>query len=434
MFLGLAPMHAGGEAGASDAPQTFTAQELRQDLAELEAAIGRIHPDVEHSVRKAELARALSGVKARLDRTMTRDEAWVEMAALNPVMKDGHLVVTFPGGNSAELSRHLSGGGRLFPFDVHVAADGELFIRSALNGEASALQGRHIDAIDGVPGRQISERLFAHINGDTPALQAALLSARFPFFYWKLFGDRQSYRLKVAGVESVVEGRSDMPLAYADRSFEQLFRFEMPNARQAVLTVNQFYWREKSKFYDFTRAAFARMQAAGTQTLVIDIRANSGGDDDMWIEGIMPYIASKPFRNGSDYLLKVIEGRQKEGQKVGDVVHGSQSTYPAPDNPLRFTGKVYVLIGPYTYSSAILFTNAVQDYGFATVVGTGGAARTTQSGGTQNVKLSRTQMGLVVPRFLLKRPSGAEGLVQPDVLIPEDPFRAATAVEALLRL
>ena len=386
-------------------------------------------------MRKAELARALSGVKARLDRSMTRDEAWVAMAALNPVMKDGHLVVTFPGGTSAELSRHLSGGGRLFPFDVHVAADGELFIRSALNGEASALQGRRIDAIDGVPGRQISERLLAHINGDTPAFQAALLSARFPFFYWKLFGDQQSYRLKVAGVESVVEGRSDMPLAYADRSFEQLFRFEMPNARQAVLTVNQFYWREKSKFYDFTRDAFARMQAAGTQTLVIDIRANSGGDDDMWIEGIMPYIASKPFRNGSDYLLKVIEGRQKEGQKVGDVVHGSQSTYqPAPDNPLRFTGKVYVLIGPYTYSSAILFTNAVQDYGFATVVGTGGAARTTQSGGTQNVKLSRTQMGLVVPRFLLKRPSGAEGLVQPDILIPDDPFRAATAIEALLRL
>jgi hypothetical protein len=433
-LLGLALLHAGGEA-AADAPQTFSPQELRQDLAELEAAIGRIHPDVEHSVRKAELARALSGVKAGLDRSMTRDEAWVAMTALNPVMKDGHLVVTFPGGTSAELSRHLSNGGRLFPFDVHVAAGGELFIRSALNGEASALQGRRIDAIDGVPGRQISERLFAHINGDTPALQAALLSARFPFFYWKLFGDKQSYRLKVAGVESVVEGRSDMPLVYADRSFEQLFRFEMPNARQAVLTVNQFYWREKPQFYDFTRAAFARMQAAGTQTLVIDLRGNSGGDDDMWIEGLMPYIATQPFRNGSDYVLKVIEGRQKEGQKVGDVVHGSQSTYqPTLDNPLRFTGKVYVLIGPYTYSSAILFTNAVQDYGFATVVGTGGAARTLQSGGTQNVKLSRTQIGLVVPRFLLKRPSGTEGLVQPDILIPDDPFRAATAIEALLRL
>ena len=225
-----------------------------------------------------------------------------------------------------------------------------------------------------------------------------------------------------------------MPTVYADRSFEELFRFEMPNARQAVLTVNQFDWREKPKFYEFTRAAFARMRAAGTQTLVIDIRANSGGDDDMWLEGIMPYIATKPYRNGSDYVLKVIEGRQKEGQKVGDVVRGSQSTYqPALDNPLRFPGKVYVLISPYTYSSAILFSNAVQDYGFATVVGTGGAARATQSGGTQNVKLGRTQIGLVAA-VSAEAPSGAEGLVQPDILIPDDPFRAATAIEALLRL
>jgi hypothetical protein len=424
-----------GVAAATDAPQTFSPQELRQDLAELEAALGRIHPDIEHSVRRSDLARALSGVKAQLDRSMTQDEAWIALSALNPTMADGHLVVTYPGGTSAELSRYLSGGGRLFPFDVHVAADGELYIRSGFNDEASALQGRRIEAIDGVPGQEISERLLAHVNGDTPALRAKLLSMRFAFFYWKLFGDRQSYRLKLAGVETLVAGRSEMPLAYADKSFEQVFRFEMPNPRQAVLTVNEFYWREKPQFYEFTRAAFARMQAAGTQTLVIDIRANTGGDDDMWLEGLMPYIATRPYRNGSDSVLKVIEGRQKAGQKVGDVVRGSQSIYqPALDHPLRFTGKVYLLIGPATYSSAILFTNAVQDYGFATVVGTGGAARATQSGGTQSVKLSRTQIGLVAPRFLLKRPSGAAGLVQPDILIPEDPFRAATAIEALLRL
>jgi hypothetical protein len=424
-----------GLLGASDAPQTFSPQELRQDLAELAGAIDRTHPDVTHSVRRGDLDRALSGVRAQLDHAMTGNEAWLAMAALNPVMADGHLVVTFPGGSAAEIQRYLGAGGRLFPFDVYVAPDGELYVRSGFNGAPSAWQGRRIEAIDGVSGHQISERLLAYINGDTPALRAALLSMRFPFFYWKVFGDKQSYRVQVAGVQSIVEGCNDMPQAYAERSFEQLFRLDMPNPRQAVLTLNEFYWREKSKFYEFTRDAFARMQAAGTQTLVIDIRANTGGDDDMWIEGLMPYIAGKPYRNGSDSLLKVIAGRQKAGQKVGEVVRGSQSTYPpAPDNPLRFGGKVYVLIGPATYSSAILFTTAVQDHGFATVVGTGGAARATQSGGTQSLKLSRTQIGLVVPRFLLKRASGTAGLVQPDILIPDDPFRAVTAIEALLRL
>jgi hypothetical protein len=85
-LLGLALLHACAAAAATEAPQAFSAEELRQDLAELQAQIDRIHPDVEHSVRRADLARALSGVKARLDRSMTLDEAWLAMAALNPVM------------------------------------------------------------------------------------------------------------------------------------------------------------------------------------------------------------------------------------------------------------------------------------------------------------------------------------------------------------
>jgi hypothetical protein len=134
--------------------------------------------------------------------------------------------------------------------------------------------------------------------------------------------------------------------------------------------------------------------------------------------------------------LKVIEGRQKEGQKVGDVIPSSQTEWyqPALDSPLRFKGNVYVLIGARTYSSSVLFTNAVQDMGFAVIAGTGGAARTTQSGGTQNGKLPNTGLGFVIPRFVLKRSSGTEGFMHPDIFVADDPFRPRAAIEALLRL
>ena len=221
-----------------------------------------------------------------------------------------------------------------------------------------------------------------------------------------------------------------------EKTFEQLFRFELLAGNAALLTIDEFYWSDKPKFYEFTRAAFERMRDAGTRTLIIDIRANPGGDDDVWYEGIMPYIATKPYRNGSTYVLKIIEGRAKEGQKVGDVVHGAQETVYQPqlDNPLRFKGKVYVLISPRTYSSAVLFSTAVQDHGFGTLVGVGGGARSTQSGGTQNIKLPNTQMTVVVPRFVLTRASGRVGLLQPDVLVVGDPFRPMSAIDSILRL
>lgn len=271
---------------AADAAPTFSPRQLREDLAALKASIDRIHPASTHSVSDAALTSALASVSKQLDRPMTPDEAWRVMSTLNPIMADGHMVVSPPENPAAAIARHLRAGGRL-----------------------------------------------------------------------------------------------------------------------------------------------------GSQTLIIDIRANTGGDDDMWLEGIMPYIATKPFRNGSDYVSKVVEGRQQEGQKIGEVIRGSQSNWyqPSLDDPLRFTGKVYVLIGPATYSSSILFTTAVQDYGFATVAGTGGAARASQTGGTQRTTLPHTKIGVVMPRFVLKRASREEGLVQPDVLISEDPFTPGTAIESLLR-
>lgn len=418
-----------------EAPQTFSVQQLREDLSALESALEQTHPDVSHSVAPATLNGAIADARARLDRPMTRDEAWVSLTALNSVLADGHLSITYPGGAAAELQRHLQAGGVLFPFNVHVDPRGEVYIRSKLNGEATALSGARIEMLDGSPATEVVAELLAHTNGDTPAFRAALLSERFPFWYWKFFGERRTYRMKVGGRDTLVDGSNEMPLGFREATFEQLFRLEiLGNA--AVLTVGEFYWRDKAAFYEFTRNAFTRLRDAGVRTLIIDIRANSGGDDDVWIEGIMPYIASSTYQNGSTYLLKIIAGRQKEGQAVGDVVRGSQETVYQPqlDNPLRFQGKLYVLVGRRTYSSAVLFTNVVQDNGFGTIAGIGGAARGTQSGGTQNINLPHTGIGLVAPRFLLKRPSGATGLLEPDLLVVDDPFRSATAIETLLRM
>ena len=423
-------------AAQSQEAATFSPEQLRADLASIESALERTHPDVSHSVDPAVLARAIDDVRSKLDRPMTADEAWKLMSGLNPVMADGHLTVLFPGGTAAEIQRHLKSGGRLFPYAVHVTQSGAIFVRSRVDGSATPLAGKRIDTIDGVPADDVAEKLLAHMNGDTPALRAELLSERFAFWYWKFFGERRSFRLRIGGAESVAEASGDTPRRIREKTFEQLFRFELLAEKAALLTIDEFYWRDKPKFYEFTRAAFERMRDAGTRTLIIDIRANPGGDDDVWYEGIMPYIATKPYRNGSTYVLKIIEGRAKEGQKVGDIVHGAQETVYQPqlDNPLRFKGKVYVLMSPRTYSSAVLFSTAVQDHGFGTLVGVGGGARSTQSGGTQNIKLPNTQMTVVVPRFVLTRASGRVGLLQPDVLVVGDPFRPMSAIDSILRL
>lgn len=157
----------------------------------------------------------------------------------------------------------------------------------------------------------------------------------------------------------------------------------------------------------------------------------------MWLEGLLPYLADRPYRWASRYMKKVIRADPAKGERLGDVLAGDIDRWIAPesDNTLYFSGQTYVLIGPATYSSAILFANTMQDFGFALIAGTGNSARSKQSGGVQKIALSNTGLALWSPRFLLTRPSGSvvPNWLEPDLNIDDDPFSSDVAVDAVLR-
>ncbi|MEZ0469073.1 S41 family peptidase [Luteimonas salinilitoris] len=419
--------------------QIFSPEQLRADLDVIRNTIDRAHPDPAHSADEAALTHAFARIRRCLDDDMTRDQAWAQLAILNPVLADGHLLVGYPDWREDSLA-HLAGKG-FFPFEVHVdPADGQPFIRSKLGGGATDLAGARIERIDGRDARRVTRALLARVHGDTPAFRAELLSRRWWFFYWKRYGDEATYDLELTQPEAsriVVPASRETPALLANEaSFDRQFRFELLPGNTALLTIGGFGWHDEARYYDFTRSAFRRMRDAGVRTLIIDLRANGGGDDTFWRQGLLPYIATKPYTWGSRYRKRVVEKYRDEGERVGDVVHGTITTWilPEPDNPLHFAGDTYVLVGASTYSSAILFVNVMQDFGFGAIAGTGGSARSTQSGGVERFTLPNTGLAVWVPRFVLARPSGAlePMMLQPDIPLRENPLQPRAAVETLL--
>src|SRR5690348_10337651 len=79
-------------AAAAEEPR-FTAAELKADLDFAAETITRSHPQVEHSVDRAALDRAVADVARRLDQPMDSAQAWAALARLNPVLADGHLLI-----------------------------------------------------------------------------------------------------------------------------------------------------------------------------------------------------------------------------------------------------------------------------------------------------------------------------------------------------
>jgi hypothetical protein len=268
-----------------------------------------------------------------------------------------------------------------------------------LGGGATGRAGARIVSINGVPADAAVVELVQHAHGDTALFRSHLAAQRWWLYHWKIYGAPSHYKLQLAR-----DGRNwlvDVPAsqqAPAVLQQEGNFNFEITSGG-AVLTVSTFDGAHKERFLSLTRTAFTRMRDEGVATLTIDISDNGGGDDDMWLEGLMPYLATKPYRTGSTYIRKAASG---------ETVNGQIETWrqPQPGNPLLFKGKVLVRIGPATYSSAILFANVMQDFGFATLIGIGNAARRTQSGGIRKFTLPNSGLVLWVPRFVLDPPAG----------------------------
>jgi hypothetical protein len=422
-----------------DKDKLYSPAQLQEDLAVIGKTMKDSHPNIAFTVAPAALNTAMKKVSQQLDHPMTRDEAWRIFATLNPVLADAHTGIFYPSW-SKEAKAYLAQGGRFFPYEVVATADGKLTVLSALGGGKTPLTGANIVSINGMDAQTVVKTLLDRVHGETPAFRAGLLSRRFWFFDWKMFGSKDAYDivLDAHGKRRSlhVEGSTAVPVQLAGRTnFDQAFRFELLPCKAAVLTINTFDWPDKKKFLAFTHDAFAQIKVKGVKTLIIDIRQNEGGDDDMWMEGVMPYIATSSYRWASGYTKRVMEADPSTGEAVGDVVSASLDRWlkPDPANPLHFSGKTTVLIGKATYSSSILFTNVMQYFGFATIAGEGHLARADQTGGTRDTYLPNTGLDVGWPRFILYRPSGERTpeFVEPDIAIPDDPFHPRAAFARL---
>ena len=139
-------------------------------------------------------------------------------------------------------------------------------------------------------------------------------------------------------------------------------------------------------------------------------------------QGIVKYIANKPYQHTSKYTKKIIAKYMDEGETEGDVVTKVFDRFEQPvnDEPLKFSGKVSVVVGSYTYSSAILFANTMQDFGFAEIVGEASAGYSSANWGHSILTLPNSQLKAVTPRFYLVRPSGKQ---QGRPVIPNKAFQ-----------
>jgi C-terminal processing protease CtpA/Prc len=176
---------------------------------------------------------------------------------------------------------------------------------------------------------------------------------------------------------------------------------------------------------------FRQAKEDGVKAIIIDVSRNGGGNSQVG-DVLIDYFYSKPYRTyqcnwrRSDEYLALIKswGNQDANyaaQPAGKVIHfDSDKSQPTANNPDRYKGKVYVMVGNGTFSSAIMFATVIKDNHIATLIG-----QVPQNGHPNHfgelyaTKLPNTKLDL---RFGVKewiRPAGkaGENVLRPDILL-----------------
>ena len=96
---------------------TIAATVVRADFDAWLSGMRLLNPDLAIRADLATLNRQAARIRAELNRPMSRREAWLHFAKLNPYLRDAHAGIQMPGYREA-LETHLKAGGRVVPVEV----------------------------------------------------------------------------------------------------------------------------------------------------------------------------------------------------------------------------------------------------------------------------------------------------------------------------
>jgi C-terminal processing protease CtpA/Prc len=283
---------------------------------------------------------------------------------------------------------------------------------------------------------------------------------------WLEFGDLNEFAVEVetpSGEKRIVTVPARAREALASTSAAPIFELDWNERRHAIergvgyLRPGPFYnnapdatdmW-DNAAFKTFIDTAFSDFIRAEVPAVLIDMRANPGGDNS-FSDHMVAWFADRPFKFASHFYVRVSDATTASNRKrltAGDtesITARFEAAYAKarngeiidfdlgeskPRDGERFRGKVYMLIDRHSYSNTVTVAALAQDYGLAKILGEETSDLATTYGAMENFALPETGIEVGYPKAHIIRPSGgldARGVI-PDIAIAS-PLRAPTDV------
>lgn len=392
----------------------YQAPALRADLRYLHDRLLHLHPAPYMYCTAEQMEHVFDSLEASIQRPLSELEYLSTIAAVYPVLGDGHTMF-LPSSFTAAKGMFA----KKLPLDVAVIGE-RAFVRGNETTDGRLKPGAEVLGINGVPMQAILDTLMRRQvrDGLNTTYPRWILNNWFKEYYRFSFGDTSVFDILLAtpnGKERFTVNAlpRDSIRANMERNgpvnnrAEQgiVLRFESGDP-VAVLTIPTFESATlKSDHGQNAKAelekAFAAMRERQVKHLILDLRGNQGGDPALG-KLLLAHLLDEPF----------------------ELVHEgpfSGTTRPRKDG---FQGKLYVLMNGGCFSATGMVLSCLERHQRAVFIGEeAGGNRTLLSGSPKLFRLPNTHIECYVSSRLWRvadRPNDGHGvmptiLAQPDI-------------------
>ena len=417
--------------------QKFSPSQLKADLSFIKQQLFNAHANPFTEIDKTAYEKIFDRIETQLTDSMTATSFFKMVRPTVSPLSDEHAHIRIAANLQTDAFKK---GNTFLPFNL-LRKGNEYIVDDVLEVNTGLKKGDVIVQVNGLPIADLVKLCASYTTG-FPSQRADNALQQFGYLYTISQPNLlQSFDVKTAnGTSIAVKGTVfniwlnylTIKAGMAGHTTQTITYQRYGNT--AYLTTTAFDARNDKEMDSLRKVVagmFGQMKTDGVKNLFVDVSRNSGGNSavgDMLID----FFYNKSYRTyqcnwkRSDEYLSLIKSWGINNdfyskQPVGKVIHfDSEQKQVSKDNPLRFNGKTYVVIGDGTFSSAMMFATIIKDNHIATLVGQvpkGG--HPTHFGEMYNTKLPNTQLDLLfgVKEWIRPAGKGGENILRPDRVV-----------------
>lgn len=461
----------------------YSSQQIKEDVKVLGEVIQYIHPNIYRYRDSVLLGQDLLEFESKLLKNPNIVNVYKEVSKFMALVKCSHAF-TNPWNQGPDIKRALFYQPDKVPF-TFTRIGKHLFLDKNASESPALKKGMQLLKINNISTEDVMSKLSKYVtsdgNNDTKKLQRLLVTgeekfALFDIFYPLEYGSHKSFKLLLQ--DPVSKETSEVTVAAMSKTkrtkillerygqlnvnFEDGWKFSVVDDTIGLLSINSFAVQEKDFDWEgFLERSFKELKTKTVPNLIIDIRGNEGGQEDV-AKYILGKIVQKPLAvpaMNASVRYEVIPEDLKQYIATWDKFpYNFKGKYVKKENgryhlkpkytlkaqtfkPYKdgFRGKVFLITDASNSSATHLMASYASLIDGVTLVGeeTGGNVQGLNAGYIFFLRLPNSRVEVDVPVMSMQVPlpgiGDRDGGIQPDMPISKEPIDFLTGEDTVLK-